>query len=181
MKKAAVRRTPLIQAIKSAFVNQFDFKGRSSRSEYWYFQLFGAVVSLAISIPFLICIIIFAATMTGISTSMYDDYYLSSASLIGMGSITVSMVIYMVMFLGIVSGVLLIPSVALTIRRLHDTGKSGWFYFLAFIPYAGAIVMLVFTILESDNGTNKYGDVVFYSRNNNQAVNQIVETPVINQ
>lgn len=181
MKKAAVRRIPFMQAIKSAFLNQFDFKGRSSRSEYWYFQLFGAIVSLAISIPLIISAVVFAIIMADTNPSMYDSY---TSSAVAAGEVTaVSVLIYFVIFIGIISGILLIPSLSLTVRRLHDSGKSGWLYFLTFIPYAGAIVIFVFTLLGSDEGTNKYGDVVFYNRTNaNQdAASQEVEAPVDNQ
>lgn len=52
---------------------------------------------------------------------------------------------------------LVVPSVCVTIRRLHDSGKSGWMYLLAFIPLAGGIVMLVFCLLDGDSGPNEYG------------------------
>lgn len=51
---------------------------------------------------------------------------------------------------------ILIPSWALFVRRLHDTGSSGWLSLLALIPLVGLIVVLVFGCLDSD-GTNKYG------------------------
>ncbi|MGC1633352.1 MAG: DUF805 domain-containing protein [Gelidibacter sp.] len=50
-----------------------------------------------------------------------------------------------------------IPTLAITVRRLHDTGKSGWFYLLSFIPYIGGIILLVFTVQDSEYMTNKWG------------------------
>lgn len=50
----------------------------------------------------------------------------------------------------------LIPSLAIAIRRLHDTGKSGWFVLLGLIPFVGAIILIVFYIQPSD-GPNEYG------------------------
>ena len=50
-----------------------------------------------------------------------------------------------------------IPSIDVLVRRLHDTGKSGWFYFIAFIPIVGAIILLVFLGKDSQPGTNQYG------------------------
>ena len=50
----------------------------------------------------------------------------------------------------------LIPSVAVTVRRLHDTGRSGWWYLISFAPLGG-IVLLVFTCMDSQQGTNVYG------------------------
>ena len=51
----------------------------------------------------------------------------------------------------------LIPGLAVFFRRLHDIGKSGWWWLLAFIPFIGWIVLLVFCCLDSQPGENKYG------------------------
>ncbi|WP_149828565.1 DUF805 domain-containing protein [Streptomyces tailanensis] len=51
----------------------------------------------------------------------------------------------------------LVPSLAVTVRRLHDTGRTGWFVLISFIPCIGTIVMLVFTATEGERGQNKYG------------------------
>ncbi|RDC66441.1 DUF805 domain-containing protein [Adhaeribacter pallidiroseus] len=53
--------------------------------------------------------------------------------------------------------VVLIPSLAVAVRRLHDTGKSGWFFFIVLIPIVGAIWILVLLCTEGDAGSNKYG------------------------
>lgn len=52
---------------------------------------------------------------------------------------------------------LLIPSIAVGARRLHDTGRSGWWLLVGFIPLIGVIVLLVFFVLDSQPGTNAYG------------------------
>ena len=49
------------------------------------------------------------------------------------------------------------PSIAVTIRRLHDTGKSGWWCLIAFIPIIGAVELLIFMAQDSHPGTNPYG------------------------
>jgi uncharacterized membrane protein YhaH (DUF805 family) len=51
----------------------------------------------------------------------------------------------------------LIPAIAVSVRRLHDTGRSGWWLLLALIPVIGGIVLLVFMVFDSDPGENKYG------------------------
>ena len=51
----------------------------------------------------------------------------------------------------------LIPSLALVVRRLHDVGKSGWFYFIALIPLVGGIWLLVLFCTAGNPGTNQYG------------------------
>ena len=51
---------------------------------------------------------------------------------------------------------LLIPSLAIAVRRLHDTGKSGWMILLGLIPFIGFIILIVFYVQPSD-GPNEYG------------------------
>lgn len=52
---------------------------------------------------------------------------------------------------------LLLPTLAVTVRRLHDTGRSGWWLLIGLIPLVGLIVMLVFTVQDSKPGDNEYG------------------------
>lgn len=52
---------------------------------------------------------------------------------------------------------ILIPSIAVTVRRLHDTGRSAWWLCLALIPYLGALVLFIFYVLDSQPGDNQYG------------------------
>lgn len=52
---------------------------------------------------------------------------------------------------------LLVPSLAVAVRRLHDTGRSGWWLLMGLIPLVGAIVLLVFFCQDSRPGTNQYG------------------------
>ncbi|MBK8465577.1 MAG: DUF805 domain-containing protein [Chloracidobacterium sp.] len=51
-----------------------------------------------------------------------------------------------------------VPSLAVTVRRLHDTGKSGWFILVALIPCVGGIALLVFGLTPGDVGANEYGE-----------------------
>ena len=53
---------------------------------------------------------------------------------------------------------IVLPSLAVTVRRLHDTSKSGWWILIGLIPIVGGIVLLVFTVLPGDRGPNQYGD-----------------------
>lgn len=63
--------------------------------------------------------------------------------------------------LGFLSGLfllfMLIPSVAVAVRRLHDTERGGWWLLLAFLPLIGQLVLLFFFIQEGDEGDNAYG------------------------
>ena len=51
----------------------------------------------------------------------------------------------------------LIPAIAVTVRRLHDTGRTGWWILISFIPLIGAIVLLVFLVFDSEPESNQYG------------------------
>lgn len=51
----------------------------------------------------------------------------------------------------------LIPGIAVFVRRLHDIGKSGWYFLLGFIPCVGGIILLVFSLMPGDSMPNEYG------------------------
>ena len=72
----------------------------------------------------------------------------------GLLSVKVPEVMYLVWIVGLA---LLVPSLAVCVRRLHDIGKSGWWYLVGFIPYIGALVLLVFFVKDSQPGENKWG------------------------
>ncbi|MCL2040229.1 MAG: DUF805 domain-containing protein [Bacteroidetes bacterium] len=58
---------------------------------------------------------------------------------------------------GIYAVALVVPSIAVAVRRLHDIGKSGWFYFLLLVPIIGAIILIVWACKPGDEGENEYG------------------------
>lgn len=58
---------------------------------------------------------------------------------------------------GIYNLAILIPSIAVAVRRLHDIGKSGWWLLLIFIPVVGALVLIVFACFDSEPETNRFG------------------------
>ena len=58
---------------------------------------------------------------------------------------------------GIYTLAILIPSLAVSVRRLHDTGRSGWWLFISVVPVIGAIAVLVFTLQDGYSGANQYG------------------------
>jgi uncharacterized membrane protein YhaH (DUF805 family) len=60
--------------------------------------------------------------------------------------------------LGLIYGLaILLPAIAVSVRRLHDTDRSGWWLLIALVPLLGAIVLLVFMVQDSKPGTNLYG------------------------
>ncbi|HEX6264434.1 MAG TPA: DUF805 domain-containing protein [Actinomycetota bacterium] len=58
---------------------------------------------------------------------------------------------------GVISLALLLPYLAVLVRRLHDTGRSGWWYFISLIPLVGFIILVVFLATEGQPGQNEYG------------------------
>lgn len=58
---------------------------------------------------------------------------------------------------GIFSLAVIIPQLSLSARRLHDIGKSGWWYLICLIPLIGAIVLIIWWAKEGDSGDNAYG------------------------
>jgi uncharacterized membrane protein YhaH (DUF805 family) len=62
---------------------------------------------------------------------------------------------------GILSGLyslaVLLPGLALGVRRLHDIGKSGWWLLIGLVPFIGVIILLIFACMDSQPGTNEYG------------------------
>ena len=63
--------------------------------------------------------------------------------------------------LGVLPGIyalaVLIPNLAVAVRRLHDTGRTGWWLLIGFVPFIGGIVLLVFMFIDSQPGNNEYG------------------------
>ncbi len=62
---------------------------------------------------------------------------------------------------GLLSGLfvlaMVIPSIAVTFRRLHDTDRSGWWLLIGLVPLIGGIILLIFTLQDSQSGENQYG------------------------
>jgi len=65
---------------------------------------------------------------------------------------TLGSIIYFIGALGVLA-----PAVTLSIRRLHDIGKSGWWFLISLVPFVGSIILLVFMCLDSQPGENIYG------------------------
>lgn len=96
-------------AIKLGFNRYFDFRGRSTRAEFWWWALFELI-----------------AGTSGILGGLFEL-------------------------------AVLIPGLAVGVRRLHDTNRTGWWLLLVFAVIIGWIVLLVWFIKQDDAGPNKYG------------------------
>lgn len=110
-----------------------DFSGRSQRKEYWMFVLFTAVVSLLID-----------GTLGGTWSVLTGLRHAPSmaGSLLG----------------GIFGLVNLLPTLAVAVRRLHDTDRSGWWLLIGLIPLIGSLILLWFFISDGTPGPNRFGD-----------------------
>lgn len=75
--------------------------------------------------------------------------------LLGLAAATKSTVFY-VLYIAYILAVIL-PSLGVLVRRLHDTGRSGGWFFISFVPFVGGLVLLIFTVLEGNPGPNEYG------------------------
>lgn len=125
-------------AIQRAFQRYFDFNQRAGRAEFWYFVAFMLIAGSIISIIEGQLFPQSEAPAAGLSMSVGFDSSNGPVS-------------------AIFSILVLIPWLSVTVRRLHDTSKTGWWVLFGFVPLIGWITMLVFLIKEGDNGDNKYG------------------------
>lgn len=119
------------EAVKTVFSKYATFSGRARRSEYWWWWLFVAVVAVILSlIDNAIGLHISDATIMGLQVS---------------GLLT--------LIFGLVT---LIPGIAVTFRRLHDTGRSGWWWLLSLLCGIGAIIVFIMCLMDS-GPDNEYG------------------------
>ncbi len=140
-----------IEAIKKGFTNCFDFQSRATRSELWYYYLFAELLTL---------VAIMVDGLLGLSVRSFSILIDSQTIEFNIGPILI-----ISFFLTV------IPLTALRIRRLHDTNRSGYWYFafivvyiisffydrLSLIVFFGYINLVIFWCIKSDNGQNKYG------------------------
>jgi uncharacterized membrane protein YhaH (DUF805 family) len=118
------------EAIKICMGKKFaNFSDRARRSEFWFFQLFLAIVEFFLQ---------FLSSM-----------FMNARS----GQMAEGAAIILLIFLLII----LIPSLAVTVRRLHDIGKSGWYILIGLIPILGFFILLYFMCIDSEVVPNEYG------------------------
>ncbi|KGF10958.1 hypothetical protein HMPREF1633_07595 [Tissierellia bacterium S5-A11] len=119
-----------------------DFDGRASRAEYWKFiLLYCVILSVANIAEFWEWMLTYMITaQVGHSPHAVDD--------VGMGGGMITTIVTILLFL---------PTLAVSIRRLHDIGKSGWWILGQLVPLIGPLVLLYFSVKPSEKGTNKYG------------------------
>ena len=118
--------------------NYANFSGRARRMEYWMFFLVYALLSGSIT-----------AVVMGldwvvdfVTRGRWADSFSLEAGLT----------------LGVFALVHLLPSIAVTVRRLHDTNRSGWWQLVSLVPVVGGLVMLVLYLLSGTPGANRFGE-----------------------
>ena len=113
-----------------------DFQGRSRRREYGMFALFIMLVAIAWGIVF--------AVLGGLSG------YENGSGIGTLGTLWIAVA-------GLAYLAILVPSIAVQVRRFHDRDMSGWFVLLNFIPYVGGLIVFVFMVLPGTEGENRFG------------------------
>lgn len=115
--------------------NYAKFSGRACRKEYWTYVLFHALAILMLYAISLSALVLSAGLEGGLAAVLAIA---GTLPLIAYGLGTV------------------VPTLAVVVRRLHDTGRTGWWYLIAFVPFGG-IVLLVFMVSPGDPHDNRHG------------------------
>lgn len=115
------------------------FSGRARRREFWLFWLFLIGIEIVFSI------------LIGLAGGSITDPTNRFGAMSGPAQALFAL--YGLVMLG-----LLIPSVAVAIRRLHDTNRSAWWILIALLPILGALVLIVFYLLDGTPGPNRFGE-----------------------
>jgi uncharacterized membrane protein YhaH (DUF805 family) len=124
---------PFQAAVQRFFKKYAMFNGRASRSEYWWWALISIGVSIILNIMI----------AAGSSTTSYG-------STAGPGTV-IGGILALIWGLGTI-----VPSLALSVRRLHDVNMSGWMLLIALVPFLGGLALLVFMILPSNPAGQRF-------------------------
>lgn len=120
-------------AVRTCFSRYATFSGRAPRSEFWWFFLFSVLSNTVVGI---------------LDSILFGHWFVGHGYMMGEGASPLS---------ALWSLVLLLPSLAVGARRLHDTGRSGWWLLLSLIPLIGMLVLLWWFTQAGDVDDNEYG------------------------
>lgn len=123
-------------SIKTCYSKFVTWQGRASRSEYWYFVLFSFICQIGAAI---------LDNILGTNFTIEDP---NTGQVVSIGYGYLYMLAALVNFL---------PQLAALVRRLHDTDRSGWWYWIALIPLVGFILLIVWLATRGTQGQNSYG------------------------
>ncbi len=118
------------ESVGTCFQKYATFSGRARRSEYWWWWLFTVLAG---------GVAILADDLLGLHVS-------TTSGVDRVGWISVGLSLFLVL-----------PSIAVTFRRLHDTGRSGWWWLLALLCCVGELILFIVCISDSDPAANQYG------------------------
>lgn len=119
----------MLEYVQKCFRHYVDFSGRARRKEYWFFVLFEILVIFVLM------------NLLGVFIALDS-----------MGGVILTSVLLVIFALAV-----LLPGLAVIVRRLHDIDKSGGWYFINFIPFVGFIWFLVLMCKAGTVGENRYG------------------------
>ena len=133
-----------MDSVKTCFSKYATFSGRAQRAEFWYFALFILLGAIALSF---------------VDSAVFGPREVLAMS--GADSFENGMSFNMSWQPQPITGIFmlatLLPNISVMVRRLHDTNRSGWWYWIALIPMIGFIVLLVFAVSKGTDGDNDYG------------------------
>ncbi|RYH08811.1 DUF805 domain-containing protein [Tropicimonas sp. IMCC6043] len=127
------------EAVKTCLSKYVTFSGRAQRSEFWWFVLFAYGFGIVFSIVDL--------SLFGETTTIATD-----------GTASVSSETDFAPFTSIFGLAVVLPYISVSVRRLHDTDRSGWWYWLGLIPLIGVIVLIVWFATKGTAGPNRFGE-----------------------
>lgn len=133
------------QAIGQVLKNYANFSGRARRSEFWWWALLTFLIGIAFNIVFT------AAVGPDVFQNWQDIETIDDLRALSPNAVP------LLGAYGALTLFLFLPSLAVAVRRLHDTGKTGWLILLGLIPFLGFIILLVFYVTEGTRGDNAYG------------------------
>jgi uncharacterized membrane protein YhaH (DUF805 family) len=143
----------MIEYIKHAFKNTFNFRDRANRSEYWFYYIVIAIVAIILSV--LVGIFCYKAYEEALEAARQYGYRLDEIVITVIKAKVQFYICYLI--LPILSAL----SFALLVRRLHDINLSEWFSLLGFVPFINGIFYIVIGCLPGKTYPNKYGERPF--------------------
>ena len=138
-------RLSVVDIVKKVITKDYcNYRDRSRRAEFWYFSLVASIIIFILELP----LTIFASNQT-----QEKDYQgnVKPVELSG-GLYAYTVIIFFVIF-----GLIFLPTLSLSVRRLHDIGRSGCWLWILLIPGLGEIVLIIFWILDSEPNENNWG------------------------
>jgi uncharacterized membrane protein YhaH (DUF805 family) len=148
-----------------------DFSGRSRRLEFWLWHLFNAIVAGVVVT--IITISVFGS-IADVTQRAASGEFANYAAVDGANFVTLNGEKYAIppevmiqavmgsigipfLLLALYSLAVFLPNLAVIVRRLHDQDKSGWWFFIGFVPIIGGIWLLVLYLTDGTPGPNQYG------------------------